>query len=230
MDTKTFSEQLNRLVKLYQPNREVHDRLSGITMIPVVGPTGVGKTTLIKNSGIPLAVSDATRDPRPGEIHGVDNFFRKDFDAIIKEIKNGEFVQIAIGSEGDFKGTIMSRYPSSGPVAAPITAVAVPNFYNLGFESVVPVFVVPPTFKEWERRMQARKASESPELFANRMIEARQSFATALADDRYQFIISDDMQQARDDFLAAISWTYPPGQSRTARNVAQKISRQLSAS
>lgn len=227
MDEQAFKQLLPALVARYRPSPEVHQQLSKITMIAVVGPTSVGKTTLIQNSGIPLVISDATRARRPNEVDGVDNFFRHDYDAIVDEIKNGEFVQIAIGSEGDFKGTKLSSYPDSGPAAAPITAASLSNLYSLGFKKVIPVFVIPPSYDEWKQRTELRRQSESAELFANRLAEAKQSFELALADDRYAFLISDDLQTVRDDFLEAIDGTYPVQKNLEARALVQLIADHL---
>jgi hypothetical protein len=44
----------------------------------------------------------------------MDYFFRKDYDKIVEEMKNGRFVQVAIGSGGDFYATRDSTYPESG--------------------------------------------------------------------------------------------------------------------
>ena len=65
-------------------------------MVIVSGPSGAGKTTIVKqliqNCSLPLqiSISATTREPRPGEVDGVDYQFLAD----------GEFRQLR--SEGEF--------------------------------------------------------------------------------------------------------------------------------
>ena len=58
----------------------------------ITGPSGVGKGTLIRllREQVPalgLSVSATTRDPRPGEVDGVDYHFlsEADFDRLVRE-------------------------------------------------------------------------------------------------------------------------------------------------
>jgi guanylate kinase len=227
MDAEAFKAKLQELIPYYRPNPAVKSQLSEIIMLAVVGPTSVGKTTLIESTGLPMIVSDASRAPRRGEIDGVDNFFRSDFDAVIREIEAGEYVQIAFGSEGDFKGTKISRYPQSGVVAMPVTSAALPVFYSLGFKKVIPAYIVPPSFDEWRRRMQARRSQESDELFMNRLKEAARSLTDALNDDRYKFVINDDLNTAKSDILSISTEQYDAQKNAQAREIAVSIKLQL---
>lgn len=227
MDEKEFTAQLATIIPAYQSSQSVHQRLANITLVAVLGPTSVGKTTLMDSSGLPMIVSDVTRMARPGEVHGVDNYFRRDFESILAEIRNGEFVQIATGSEGDFKGTKISRYPESGLATMAITTAALPSFYKLGFKRVIPVFVIPPSFDEWRRRLQGRRSQEDAELFMNRMREAKQSFSAALQDSDMQFVINDYVEQAKQDFRSVYEGSYTIEQSQRARVIAMSIAEQL---
>lgn len=227
MDSEAFKTKLQDLIPRYRPNSAVINQLSEITMLAIVGPTSVGKTTLIESTGLPLIVSDASRAPRRGEIDGVDNYFRSDFDSVIREIEAGDFVQIAFGSEGDFKGTKISRYPKSGVVAMPVTSAALPVFYTLGFKKIIPAYIVPPSFDEWRRRMQARRSQESDELFMNRLKEAARSLNDALSDDRYNFVINDDLNRAKSDILSISNEHYDSQKNTQARAIAVSIKQQL---
>src|SRR4029078_10911591 len=69
-------------------------------ILVITGTSGVGKGTLITRlwervSGLQLAVSATTRDPRPGEVNGVDYHFlsEQDFE---RRVAAGEFVEHAV--------------------------------------------------------------------------------------------------------------------------------------
>ncbi len=74
----------------------------------ITGPSGVGKGTILKkffesNHNIIYSISETTRKPRPGEVHGVNYFFveKEDFE---KSIKNDEFLEWAKYSD-NYYGT-----------------------------------------------------------------------------------------------------------------------------
>ncbi len=223
MQEAAFNKLIADRIPQYQPNQATHERLARVTLVAVVGPSGVGKTTVMELSGIPLVISDVTRKPRPGEINGVDNVFRKDFAQVLKEVDNGDFVQIARGSQGDFKGTKAARYPESGLATMPITAASLPVFYKLGFQAIVPVFIVPPSYAVWLRRLQGRRNQTSSLQFAVRMQEAKESFTAALSSPEFLFIVNDDARQAANDLLAAAEGTYSQAKSQAAQQIAKEI-------
>ncbi len=149
MDKQKFISEVKRLVSDYKPNKDVTERLRSLDLIAVVGPTGVGKSKIIDDSGLHLVLSDMTRNPRAGEKDGVDVWFRSDYDKLLEEIKNGEFAQLLVGHTGEFYGTKYSSYPEDGLCVMPIITSALPVFYNLGFKSVKTVYILPPSFDEW---------------------------------------------------------------------------------
>ena len=59
----------------------------------ITGPSGVGKGTILEkffhnNNNIIYSISQTTRKPRPGEVHGVNYFFvtKEEFENSIKKI------------------------------------------------------------------------------------------------------------------------------------------------
>src|SRR5438132_598563 len=105
-----FLQTFPALIKNYKPSPQAVSQISNVSLLMVVGPSGVGKTSLINLLGLPYVPSDITRPKRPKEQEGADYHFRNDYDNIIQQIKDGEFVQVAIGSGGDFYSTIASSY------------------------------------------------------------------------------------------------------------------------
>jgi guanylate kinase len=122
MTREEFIKILPSLVKDYQMSAETVGRIRNIDLLMIVGGSGVGKTAIIKRLGIPYVISDTTRPIRPEEINGSDYFFRTDYEQLVNEIKERNFVQVNIFSTGDFYGTRASAYPEVGLAVYAIVA------------------------------------------------------------------------------------------------------------
>ena len=138
MDKQQIINQLSNMQADYKPNDNVLNQLEHISLIAVVGPTGAGKSTLVRRSGLPFVIGDTTRAPRDGEIQGRDYNFRSDIGNLVQEIQDGEFVQYVVQRETEVYGTKASSYPPSGACAMSIVASALPQFRTLGFSTIIP--------------------------------------------------------------------------------------------
>jgi guanylate kinase len=201
MEKKDFIEWARKLAVGYRPSPEVVRQLSQIDLIAIVGPTGVGKTTIIERLGLPYVLSDVTRPMRDGEKDGKEYHFRADYVGIIKDIKEGRYTQFLVAHSGEFYGTRASSYPASGPATMAVTATAIPLFRTLGFKRVLPIYILPPGYVEWMRRIGTERAAE----IQPRMMEARESLESALQDPAYCFILNDDLEVAVDEVKAVIA-------------------------
>src|SRR5690606_12422585 len=97
-----------------------------VDLVAIVGPTGVGKSSIIKALDLPYVMSDVSREPRPDEKNNRTYHFREDYLQIIKEIKEGEYVQFLVSSYEEFYGTRLSAYPEEGPCTMAVVASAMP--------------------------------------------------------------------------------------------------------
>ncbi|HAY84114.1 MAG TPA: guanylate kinase, partial [Chloroflexi bacterium] len=78
-------------------------------LIVISGPSGVGKDSVIKrlrekDPSLAFVVTAASRDPRPGEVHGVDYYFFPP-DEFRQRIESGEFLENAV-VYGELKGIL----------------------------------------------------------------------------------------------------------------------------
>ncbi|HZP55250.1 MAG TPA: hypothetical protein VFB03_00555 [Candidatus Saccharimonadales bacterium] len=225
MTYKEFLLKLPKLVKGYKPAPNVRRKIAKLDLLMVVGPSGVGKTTLIKKSGFRYVPSDNTRQPRQGEKAGIDFYFRKDYQKIINEIKSGQFVQIAIDSGGDLKATRANSYPSEGIIVMAIVADVIPIFRKLGFNKTTSVFITPPSYQEWMRRLAVHQVSEKQLI--KRLAEARRSFEFALADKDIHFILNDDIELAVAQLHDVLNSKDDLNREENARLVASSLMAQL---
>ncbi len=198
MDKKDFIEWARKLQKTYTASAEVKSKLANVDLLAIVGPTGVGKTTLINQLKIPSVLSDVTRDLREGEKNNQNYHFREDYLDILKEIKTGEFAQFVVSDSNDFYGTHVNAYPEQGWCSMAIFATAIPDFRKLGFRKVVPVYIMPPGYVEWMRRIGELRAGDLNVRIAESIVSIR----TALVDPEYYFVLNDNMELALNDINA----------------------------
>jgi guanylate kinase len=201
VDKKDFIKWAKKLAETYQPSREVLEKLAKIDIIALVGPTGVGKSSIIHKTDLPFVRSDVTRPARPDEKNNKDYFFRNDYLEILKDIKTGKYVQFLIAKNDEFYGTRVDSYPNSGACVMAIVASEIPHFRKLGFRQIKPVYIMPPSYVEWMRRIGGVR---SEDLLA-RIEEAKESLSLALSDNNYQFLLNDDLDHAVSDLESVAS-------------------------
>lgn len=221
MTKEELLAQLPELVKNYQPSSSVASQIKNVSLLIVVGASGVGKSTLIKKLSIPFVPSDTTRNPRSGEEDGRDLYFLSNYDKLVEDIKTGQFVQVAIGPAGDFYATKAASYPVQGIAVLPVVADVVPVFRQLGFKNTVTVFITPPTYDEWMRRMSEHGIEQSQ--LDGRLAEALRSFNFALNDSQTHFILNDEVDKAVFQLSELVQGRIQAPREMEARKAAQEI-------
>ncbi|HVX58272.1 MAG TPA: hypothetical protein VG964_00875 [Candidatus Saccharimonadales bacterium] len=194
MTREEFLKIFPGLIERYRPAKEEVLKLENVDLLMIIGPSGVGKTTIIKAMDVPYVVADTTRYPREEEVDGVDYHFRADYEQIISEIQRGLFVNTAVGPNGDFYATRSAAYPVSGAAVYAIVADVIPYFRKLGFGKTIGAFIMPPSFEEWMRRMEDHHLSS--DQLKGRLAEARRSLTFGLEDKDVNFILNDDVSKA----------------------------------
>jgi guanylate kinase len=178
-------------------------------ILVITGPSGVGKGTLIKGllertPGLELAVSATTREPRAGEVNGVDYHFlsAEDFD---RRVAAGEFVEHAEYA-GNRYGTLRSEL--SRPARGIVLEIDVQGARQVreALPEAVLIFIEPPSFEDLERRLAAR-ASDQPDQIERRLAAARDELAAAGEFDHR--IVNDDLEGAQQE-LSKLAATMSP--------------------
>ena len=90
----------------------IHKQKTEPLLIVISGPSGVGKDTIIqrmKERALPyhFVVTATSREPRPGEAHGVDYFFYSK-EKFAQMLGNDEFLEYA-DVYGQYKGVLRSQ-------------------------------------------------------------------------------------------------------------------------
>jgi len=190
-------------MSLYSPSSRALDRLREVRFVAVVGPTAVGKTTLIReamqrNSSLHLVLNNTSRTPRPDEQEWVDYRFETR-DAMEQRIEHGEYVQVAPSVFGDLYATAADDYSTEGVAVLPVLADALPQFRALPFKEMRCIYVLPPDWETWQARIA--KHNFAPDKLAARLREAQRSLTVAKQDSELEFIISRSIESATNDFM-----------------------------
>ena len=224
MNKEEFIIWARKLRDVYTVSNAVQMRLANVDLLAVVGPTGVGKTTIINKLDMPAVLSDVTRDMRPDEENNQNYHFREDYVQILQEVKTGTFAQFVVSESGDFYGTHMDAYPEEGWCSMAIFATAIPAFRELGFRRVLPIYIMPPGYVEWMRRIGAQRDSD----ISDRIAEAITSIKTALLDPEYHFVLNDNVDFAVRDIQRIINGEAPDDhRARLARETADILLERL---
>jgi guanylate kinase len=151
-----------------------------------------------------MAVSATTRDPRPGEVNGVDYHFLsvEDFD---RRVAAGEFVEHAVYA-GHKYGTLRSELQR--PARGIVLEIDVQGARQVRetLPEAVRIFIEPPSFEALVERLTER-ASDSPEQIERRLAAAREELA---ARDEFDYhVCNDDLETAVEE-LAELAATMCP--------------------
>lgn len=186
----------------YRPASDVLDYLQKVNFVAVVGPTAVGKNSVVAQSAsmspdIKWTPFTTSRLPRAGENQGVEYQFRtrKEME---ERIQRQEYVNVAPNLLGDLYASAPEDYKQQGINTAAVLADVIPTFRALPFNSLKVVFILPPSWEIWQERLKTRDFSL--EQARKRLIEARSSLHFALNDKNTLFIINDDLSNAGQEF------------------------------
>lgn len=137
-------------------------------LVVVSGPSGVGKTTVVKEllklDGFARSVSATTRAPRPGEIDGRDYFFWPE-EKFEKEAASGGFLEHAriVGHRYGTPAAAVEAMVAQGKIV--ILAIDVQGFDALrrAGRPFVGIFLMPPSVEELRRRIEGRADTKDVE-------------------------------------------------------------------
>lgn len=198
-------EEFKNALKDYQPSKKSLLTLSQVELVLLVAPTSSGRNTvireLIKTGDYYFIVSDTTRQPRSNdgimEKDGVEYWFRTE-DDVLEDIKNGKYLEAAVIHNQQVSGISVRELEK----AKAAEKIAITDAEIAGADSAIKrkvdtlvIFLLPPNFDEWQRRITSRGEMSSTE-YKNRMVSAAKELATALDRDYYKFVINDSVESA----------------------------------
>lgn len=174
--------------------------------VVVSGPAGVGKGSVVRKTmdhdeSIVLSVSATSRPPRVNEIEGINYFFktREQFESMIRNNELLEWVEYCGNYYGTPREWVCREVGKGSAVILEIEVDGAINVRRL-FPDCILCFVIPPDFRELEKRLRGR-GTETDESIKARLARAIEEFKLI---DQYDYLILNDTVDKAADRLYSI--------------------------
>lgn len=209
----------------YRPNPNVLAQLKAVDFVAVIGPTAAGKTTLINavmagDRRVHQVTVTTSRAPRPGEQNDKDYHFR-DETVMREQMVQGEFVQVAPSMLGALYATLPQDYATDGMAIMAVIVGAMPDFLRLPFKRLRQIFVLPPDWETWQKRIQAHGFTD--EQLVMRLAEARMSLAYAVSCPDVLFVRNADLAAAVQECKRILTGQEPVLQLEEGQKAAKEL-------
>ncbi|WP_129726821.1 MULTISPECIES: guanylate kinase [Bacillaceae] len=176
-------------------------------LIVLSGPSGVGKGTVRKalfnqeDIQFQYSVSATTRNPREGEVNGVDYFFkmREEFERMIANNELLEWAEFV----GNYYGTPIAYVEQTLQQGKDVfLEIEVQGALQVkkAFPEGVFIFLAPPSLSELKSRIVGR-GTETEDVIHNRLTVAKEEIEMM---DAYDYVVENDEVQLACDRIKAI--------------------------
>jgi len=147
-------------------------------MMVLSSPSGAGKTTISRrlleeDRDISLSVSVTTRAPRSGEVHGRDYYFTDivEFNLMVNRDQLLEHAKVFGNYYGTPRAAVEETLSQGLDVLFDIDWQGTQQLVEKARDDLVSVFILPPDWRELERRLYSR-AQDTPAEINRRMAKA----------------------------------------------------------
>ncbi|GAA0861069.1 guanylate kinase [Paraclostridium tenue] len=177
-------------------------------LLVVSGPSGAGKGTICKeflqnNKDVKLSISATTRNPREGEVDGVNYFFvtKEKFKDMINNNELLEHAQIYDNFYGTPKAAILENLENGNDVVLEIEMQGARQIKDVYPEGVF-IFILPPSLNELKNRIVGR-GTETEEQINKRFGSAVDEICQIEYYD--YFIVNNDVKTSAQELEHIIS-------------------------
>ena len=199
---------LEEKINSYKTPIEVTNLIKKTKIIFLVGITAAGKDTilrqLIKNHDYHHIVSHTTRAPR--ENHGFIEIDGQDYHFIDTQtaetmLDNNGYVEAKMFS-GNIYGTSIAEIKMAhdeGKIAiTDIEVQGVEEYEFLAAKSVTSIFILPPDFDTWQKRLAKRHEENhmDPTELKKRLETAGKELKDSLTKNYFEYVVNDDLDIA----------------------------------
>lgn len=202
MNQLKYLTEFRSVLKNYRVSSQKEELFSGLDLVLLAGASSSGRNTIIsqllKTGKYKFIVSDTTRTPRVNdgkpEQNGVEYWFRSEAD-MLADLQAGEFLEAAIIHNQQVSGISLrelAKSKKSGKVAITDIEIVGVNSIMQAKPNTLAIFVVPPSFDEWYKRINARGQMDPTER-KRRLQTSLNEFNSALDQPYYVFVVNDKL-------------------------------------
>lgn len=233
MITLKHLEEFNRVLADYHMSDEAKRLLISAPLVILTGITSAGRNTmmrkLVEEANYHYVVSDTTRPPRENdgvmEQNGVEYWFRSE-EEILADLQAGKFVEAAVIHAQQVSGIslrelLVARQRNQIAINE-IEVQGVDNILRQAPGSLIPIFVLPPSYDIWMQRW-AKRGQMSDAERRNRMESARKELRTALEKKYYHFLVNDNLDKAVAGVQKIVAGEIDPRHETEGEAVARAI-------
>ncbi len=175
-------------------------------LVVISGPSGAGKGTVyqrvIERTGMKRSVSVTTRKPRPGEVEGINYFFRSE-EEYQQMIAAGEFLETAEVYKnyyGTPKAPVYENLDKGNDVLFEVDVHGARSIKKQ-YPEAVTIFLMTPDFKTLEARLRGR-GTESEDSLKTRLGAAKRELGKY---EMFDYIVfNDTVDRAVDEVIDII--------------------------
>jgi guanylate kinase len=211
-----ISDRIKQKVAAYQPDKDRLAELNHMRIVLLSATSGTGKDSILHYllSTYPdeyyQVVSHTTRQPRRNngvlEQDGIDYHFIN-FEQAESLLDTKAYVEANIYNNNIYGTTVTEFEKANAQGKTAITEVEVngsDDFIAL-VPSVKTIFIVPPSFEEWRRRLMNRYGDDTDQYsedIRGRMEIAEYELENVLASDHFYLIINDTLEHGGEKIRA----------------------------
>ena len=147
-------------------------------MLIMSSPSGAGKTTITRellqrDGNIAMSISATTREPRPGEVDGVDYYFvsKTEFNRMVESGEMLEHAKVFGNFYGTPKMPVETALAKGTDVLFDVDWQGARDLRQGARGDQASIFILPPSIEELDRRLHTR-AQDSDEVVRERMAKA----------------------------------------------------------
>lgn len=199
-----LTQDIAELGHNYSPGPDTIKHLSSKTIVPIIGPTAIGKNTAIealttKNDVFSRSVGFTTRPQRasePDDSYAFISHTTEELERIKLKLEQKKLVQVAV-----FPTTNMIYGSGTEDYSTPFVLIdylasAMSDLPRLGFKNITPIALVA-EIEDWKKWLDERLSDVGSEDYKKRMREAALSLAWVIEnDDQVNFVFNKPDEQA----------------------------------
>lgn len=225
-------------LKDYKPSPDATKLVHNTQILLLVGPTGAGKDSLkqklLSTGNFHHLISHTTRPPRIN--HGVVEENGKDYHFIDKAtaqkmLDDKAFIESKIYSDNLYGTSVaeIQKAHDEGKIAMTDIEVQGVAEYKTLDPNVMAVFLLPPDFETWQRRLQSRYGDVVDAAdYRLRLETALQELDELQNTNYYVAVINDDLEVVFKQIQTIVSSeNHTSPDEPAARTVAQKLSEDI---